>query len=171
MTGGHNVATDTIVFTDLVGFTEYTDACGDTAALAVLDQQSTILSGALASSGGRLVKELGDGLMLWFAHPTSALEVAVSMLAAVERARDQRTFPLGLRVGMHSGDLLARGDDFVGQTVNIAARVVDLAGPAELLATDPVVAEVEAASFQPIGPTRVKGVAAPVWLHRLQTIR
>ncbi|HSM66893.1 MAG TPA: adenylate/guanylate cyclase domain-containing protein, partial [Ilumatobacteraceae bacterium] len=116
-------ATDTIVFTDLAGFTEYTDVRGDAAALALLDQQATMLRQALANSGGRLVKELGDGLMLWFSHPVPALEAAVSMLAAIEKARDERAFPLGVRIGMHSGDLLPRGDDFVGQTVNIAARV------------------------------------------------
>jgi adenylate cyclase len=164
-------ATDTIVFTDLAGFTEYTDVRGDAAALALLDQQATMLRQALANSGGRLVKELGDGLMLWFSHPVPALEAAISMLAAIEKARDERAFPLGVRIGMHSGDLLPRGDDFVGQTVNIAARVVDLAGPDELLATDAVVAEAGEASFQPIGPARVKGVAAAVWLHRLQTAR
>ena len=161
-------ATDTIVFTDLVGFTEYTDACGDAAALAVLDQQSTIVRPVLASGEGRLVKELGDGLMLWFGHPSSALDAAVGMLAAIEDARQGPGFPLGMRIGMHAGELLARGDDFVGQTVNIAARVVDLAGPAELLATDAVVAGAGESSFQPIGPTRVKGVATPVWLHRLR---
>jgi adenylate cyclase len=165
------VATSTIMFTDLVGFTEYTDACGDAAAVEVLDRQATIARAALDHGEGRLVKELGDGLMFWFEHPEAALRSAVVMLDAVDRARDTRAFPLGVRMGMHCGDVTARGDDFVGRTVNVAARIADLAGPGELLVSDGIVAAItpDRATFDPVGPVRVKGVAAPIWLHRLAT--
>lgn len=162
-------AVATIMFTDLVGFTEYTDACGDAAAVAVLDQQTAIARAALDHGEGRVVKELGDGLMFWFEAPDAAMRSALSMLSAVASARDSRAFPLGLRMGMHCGDVVARGDDYVGRTVNVAARITDLAGPGELVVSDGVVAalapgEVE---FEPVGPVRVKGVASPIWLHRV----
>lgn len=159
----------TIMFTDLVGFTEYTDACGDAAALSVLDQQTAIARAALDHGGGRIVKELGDGLMFWFERPEFAMRSALSMLAAVGAARDTRAFPLGVRMGMHCGDVTARGDDFVGRTVNVAARITDLAGPGELVVSDGIVASLAPGDveFQPVGPVRVKGVASPVWLHRL----
>jgi adenylate cyclase len=162
-------STDTILFTDLVGFTEYTDACGDSAAVAVLDQQSTIARDALADGRGRLVKEIGDGLMFWFQHPDDALRAAISVLGAVDTAREHHGFPLGIRMGMHCGEVTARGDDFVGQTVNIASRVSDLAGPGELVASEAVVGSVGSVygRFEPVGPARVRGVAAPIWLHRL----
>ncbi len=161
----------TIMFTDLVGFTEYTDACGDAAAVAVLDEQTEMAQAALDHGGGRLVKELGDGLMFWFEHPDAALRSALSMLADVARARDDRAFPLGVRMGMHCGDVTARGDDFVGRTVNVAARITDLAGPGELVVSDGILAALDPAEveFQPVGPVRVKGVASPIWLHRLAT--
>ena len=169
MTG--TVATATIMFTDLVGFTEYTDACGDTAAVAVLDEQSAIAQAALDHGGGRLVKELGDGLMFWFEHPDSAMRSARSILAAVALAREDRAFPLGVRMGMHCGEVTPRGDDFVGRTVNVAARITDLAGPGELVVSDGIVAAIDpdGVEFQPVGPVRVKGVASPIWLHRLAT--
>jgi class 3 adenylate cyclase len=76
-------------------------------------------------------------------------------------------------MGMHVGDVIERGDDIVGHAVNIAARVADLAGPGELLVTDEVLRSLDdsgnAAAFRPVGPTRVKGVAEPIWLHRLAT--
>jgi class 3 adenylate cyclase len=76
-------------------------------------------------------------------------------------------------MGMHVGEVIERGDDIVGQAVNIAARVADLAGPGELLVTDHVVRSLgesgDTAAFRPVGPTRVKGVAEPIWLHRLVT--
>ena len=64
--------------------------------------------------------------------------------------------------------VIARGDDVVGHTVNVASRIADLAGPGELVVSDAVVAALDpaTATFQPVGPARVKGVEAPVWLHR-----
>jgi adenylate cyclase len=93
------------------------------------------------------------------------------MLAAVTRARDTQAFPLGVRMGMHCGDVTPRGDDFVGRTVNVAARITDLAGPGELVVSDGIVAALapDGAEFRPVGPVRVKGVASPIWLHRLAT--
>jgi adenylate cyclase len=166
-----SIRTGAILFTDLVGFTEFTDACGDAAAVELLDAQSAIATGALAGCDGHLVKELGDGMMLWFDHVAQALHTAGSILEAIEAARSQRGFPLSLRMGMHWGEVVARGSDFVGQTVNIASRIADLAGPGELLVSEEVVGAVggasPATSFRPVGPTRVKGVAAPIWLYRL----
>jgi class 3 adenylate cyclase len=163
--------TGAILFTDLVGFTEFTDACGDAAAVELLDEQFAIATEALAGRDGHLVKELGDGLMLWFDQVVHALHTAGGILDAIETARSERGFPLSLRMGMHCGEVVARGADFVGQTVNIASRIADLAGPGELLVSEEVVDAVGGASpatvFRPVGPTRVKGVAAPVWLYRL----
>ena len=169
--GVPKVGTAAIVFTDLVGFTAYTDAHGDRAAVDVLDRQSSIVGAELARRG-RLVKELGDGLMLWFESGLAGVEAATDILGAVSAARDAADFPLAVRMGMHVGDVVERGDDFVGQTVNIAARVADLAGPGELLVTERVVRSLDGSrplgAFRAVGPTRVKGVRTPIWLHRLE---
>jgi len=165
------IRTGAILFTDLVGFTEFTDARGDTAAVEVLDAQSTIAAAALADVDGQLVKELGDGLMFWFDHAAHGLQTAACILETIEVARAEHGFPLSLRMGMHCGDVVERGADFVGQTVNIASRIADLAGPGELLVSEQVVSAVDgdssAAAFRPVGPTRVRGVASPIWLYRL----
>jgi class 3 adenylate cyclase len=160
-----------VLFTDLVGFTEFTDARGDAAAVDVLDQQSTIAGDVLAAGGGRIVKELGDGLMLWFDDVPHGLSAATGILRSIEHARATSGFPLALRMGMHCGEVVERGADFVGQTVNIASRIADLAGPGELLVSEQLVRAVDETSstseFRPVGPTRVKGVTAPIWLYRL----
>ena len=105
--------TGAILFTDLVGFTEFTDACGDAAAVELLDEQFAIATEALAGREGHLVKELGDGLMLWFDQVVHALHTAGGILDAIETARSERGFPLSLRMGMHCGEVVARGADFV----------------------------------------------------------
>ncbi len=165
------VGTAAIMFTDLVGFTAYTDVHGDLAAVELLDRQSSIVDSELAGRG-RIVKELGDGLMLWFETGRTGVEAACDILAAVTAARDADKFLLAVRMGMHAGEVVERGDDFVGQTVNIAARVAELAGPGELLVTEQVVRSIEGdrqhGSFRAVGPTRVKGVGEAIWLHRLE---
>lgn len=166
---GLAVRTGTIMFTDLVGFTEFTDARGDLAAVGVLDQQQALVGAALETIGEcRIVKELGDGLMLWFNHAVDGLTAARRILGSIQAARDTGGFPLNVRLGMHIGEVVGRGADFVGHTVNVASRVCDLAGSGELVVSEQFVRAVRPsdAAFRPIGPVRVKGVSEPIWLHR-----
>jgi class 3 adenylate cyclase len=169
---GRRARCGAIVFTDLVGFTDYTDVHGDLAAVEVLDRQ-TVLVVAAIDGAGRIVKELGDGVMLWFDDPVTGLVATRRILSSVSTARETAAFPLAVRMGMHVGDVIERGDDIVGQAVNIAARVADLAGPGELLVTEQLVSSLDEnsspAAFRPVGPTRVKGVGEPIWLHRMVT--
>lgn len=158
-----------IVFTDLVGFTEFTDARGDVAALGVLERQLDIVRDALARSpGGRLVKEIGDGLMLWFASASTAVEAARTIRDRVSAARSAE-FPLAIRVGVHAGEAIGRGNDLIGHCVNVASRIADTAGPNEIVVSDETLAAAGtiAATAQPIGAVFVKGVSDPVWLSRL----
>ncbi len=159
-----------VLFTDLVGFTEFDDVRGDRAAVAVLDTKRRLVDGVLADGAGRVVKELGDGLMVWFRDAAQAVERAMAIGVAVDAARRSGDLPLAVRMGLHHGPVVPRGDDVVGRTVNIAARVADLAGPGELLVTDDLLgaAAVELDGVVPIGAVHVKGVAAPLWLHRVE---
>lgn len=167
-----DVLTGCVLFTDLVGFTEYNDAAGDAAAVAVLDQQSALAQAIVdARPGARVVKELGDGLMLWFPTPVDGLTGAAAFARAATDARLDG-FPLAVRMGLHHGDCVPRGDDIVGQTVNIAARVSALAGPGELLVSESVLnacgPEIDSSLvLNPVGPVAVRGVADPIWLQRL----
>ena len=162
-----------ILFTDLVGFTEFNDAVGDSDALRVLEQQTEMaMSVTSRSPGARIVKELGDGLMIWFETAGEGLRGAVEMLNAVDAARALDEFPLAVRMGLHHGDALPRGDDLVGRTVNIAARISSLAGPGELLVSEDVLLSCDhddCEPLQPVGPVLVKGLQDPIWLHRLST--
>ena len=161
-----------VLFTDLVGFTEFNDVVGDANAIAVLDAQVEFASDAIRGhTDARVVKELGDGLMLFFADSAAAITAALELMESIEAARRAGSFPLAIRMGIHHGEAVARGNDVVGQTVNIAARISDLAGPGELLvsddALDAAMGDITAFGRTPIGPVRVKGVSEPVWLQRL----
>ena len=160
-----------VIFSDLVGFTEFNGARGDAAAVDVLDRHRALMDDAIVASDARVVKELGDGLLVWATSPAGALRVATRFLVGLLDARAAGTFPLAVRIGVHAGTVHRRGDDIVGQTVNVAARIVNLAGPGEILVSDQVLdgcAELGSLAVRSVGPTSVKGVAETVWLHRVE---
>ncbi|MFO7590559.1 MAG: adenylate/guanylate cyclase domain-containing protein [Acidimicrobiia bacterium] len=162
------VAPGAIVFTDIVGFTEFTAQQGDTEALAMLDRQDRLVRSALPDRA-RIVKELGDGLLLWFPEAGPALAVCLGLLDCfVDVPAD--TPPLWVRMGMHWGCPTPRGDDLVGHAVNLTARIVDVAGPGELLVSEEarVAADSggDAVAFDELGPVVMRGIPDPVPLYR-----
>jgi adenylate cyclase len=159
-----------VAFTDIVGFTEYTATAGDEQALALLDTQAGIVSDRLPD-GARVVKELGDGLMLWFPDAPPALDACLDIRDEFERAASDGA-PLWVRMGMHWGCPTPRGDDLIGNDVNLAARIVDVAGPGELLiseqARDACGGHVDGLRVEEVGPVMMKGIPEPVRLYRAE---
>lgn len=157
-----------VVFTDIVGFTEFTAHHGDDEALALLDRQEKVVRATLPDDA-RVVKELGDGLLLWFPEAVGALGAC---LALSERFEEEAAtdVPLWVRVGMHWGCPTRRGDDLVGHDVNLAARIVDVAGPGEVLVSEPVREQVhgrvQGLRLDELGPVVMKGIPDAVALYR-----
>jgi adenylate cyclase len=124
---------------------------------------------AALPNDARVVKDLGDGLMLWFPEAVSALG---SCLAVADRFEEEAAtdVPLWVRVGMHWGCPTRRGDDLVGHDVNLAARIVDVAGPGEVLLSEPLCAlvhgRVPGLQLDELGPVVMKGIPDAVALYR-----
>ncbi len=159
--------TGAIVFTDIVGFTQLTDERGDDVAMALLERQEQTVRAALPDCS-RVVKELGDGLLLWFDSPREAIDTCLRLQAAFDRSGDDEV-PLWVRIGMHWGCPRRRGDDIVGRDVNLAARIVELAGPGDVLCSEATVNEAGdmcGIVFEPLGPVFVRGIAEPIPIVR-----
>jgi class 3 adenylate cyclase len=156
-----------IVFTDLVGFTELTAELGDDFALSALERQAQVAEMVLPPCG-RVVKELGDGMLLWFDDACEAIDAVLRLRGALEHPAGTQGEPLWLRIGVHWGSPSRRGDDLVGHHVNLAHRIVDLASPGEVLASEPVVDRLEDRfELDELGPVVVRGVPDPVRLFRV----
>jgi class 3 adenylate cyclase len=158
----------TIVFTDLVGFTEFTATRGDAEALQLLAAQDRLVRAELPDAA-RVVKELGDGLFLWFPHPAVALRCWFTLQGRFDEESSATGLPLWIRVGMHHGRALRRGADLVGHDVNVAARIVDVAAPGEVLVSDAIRASVDDGGdvcFEELGPVVMKGIPDPIRLWR-----
>lgn len=123
----------TFAMVDLAGFTALTETHGDEhgADLAV---GFTDIARSQLSTGDRLVKTIGDAVLLASPSPTAGLELVGRILAECYR---QDSYPVA-RVGLHHGPAVQRQDDFFGTSVNLAARVASLAAGGQVLATSEV---------------------------------
>ena len=157
-----------IVFTDIVGFTEFTAVRGDADALALLDRQEQLVCAALPP-GARVVKELGDGLLLWLPEIVAALTACLELLDRFSQLA-HADGALWVRMGMHWGQPARRGDDLIGHAVNLAARIVDVAGPGELLVSadvrHAVATSLPGLQLEELGPVVMRGIPDPVGLYR-----
>jgi adenylate cyclase len=121
-----------VAFTDLENFSAFTAREGDEASCKFLADHKRAVGPVVRSRGGRIVKQLGDGLLLTFPSAESGVLAALELL-------DVDLAPLRLRVGLHYGDVLVLPDrDVVGHVVNVAARVAEAARGGEVLTTDAV---------------------------------
>jgi len=153
-----------IVFTDIAGFTEFTAARGDEAALALLALQERLVREEM-NELGRIVKDMGDGLML-----CQAVAVALALQESFDREATAEELPLWVRMGVHYGQPAQRGDDLVGHDVNVASRIVELAAPGEVLTSEAAVRRIgdglPGVFFEEVGPVVMKGIPAPIALYR-----
>lgn len=151
----------TFGFVDLAGFTALTDAHGDREAVALIDRFEAAAAAALTADD-QLVKTVGDAVMLRFATIVNAI---TGTAAIFERCTSEAGFPV-VRAGLHHGPAVARGDDWFGATVNLAARVAAQARGGQLLATAQVAETARHAGItvSRIGRFGLRNVLAPVEL-------
>jgi len=118
-------------FIDICAFTTFCDRNGEQAALELLTQFRALTREVVGRRGVRVAKWLGDGVMLVGTDP------APLAAAAVELEGRCRGVGIHTHGGLAAGPVLMfEGDDYVGRTVNLAARLCDAAGKGEVLAVD-----------------------------------
>jgi adenylate cyclase len=127
--GEHEV---TVVFTDLVEFSRWALAVGDDEVLRVLREVSDAWERPMTEAGGVVVKRLGDGLMAVFGDPDVALTAVVQARQRLRHVSADGWSPR-MRAGLHIGRPRRVGGDYLGVTVNTAARLGERAKADEIL--------------------------------------
>ncbi len=136
-----------ILFTDLVGFSEWALQAGDEAALEVLRLVGDAEQKAISDNKGAVVKRLGDGAMAVFGNSEQAVEAALESQRAIAQIEVEGYKPQQ-RAGVHRGRPRKVKGDFLGVDVNIAARVGDGAAGGEVLVSQPVREELDGRRFR-----------------------
>ncbi len=163
--------TITVLFTDLVGSTALLSRVGEDRAEALRREHFALLREAIAGSGGREVKNLGDGLMVVVPSAADAVAAAVAIQQGFECRNRAAVEPLLVRVGVALGDADVEDDDYFGVPVVEAARLCAKAEGGEILVTDIVRALAGSRGgfdFAPAGELELKGLEQPVLAHRVQ---
>ncbi len=153
------------LFADIAGFAAFTETRGDAHAAALAWRLRLGVEEQLGHDA-HVVKTLGDAVMVRIADPA---EAAVAGLRIVSRALPGAGDP-PVRVGIHYGPAVEWDGDFFGAAVNLAARVVSLAGPGEVLVTTDVAiaAGRHGLQIEELGERTLRNVARPVLLHAVR---
>lgn len=143
-----------VLFTDIAASTERAAVAGDRTWRRVLDRHDTLTRAAAADAGGRVVKSTGDGFLLLFASPSAAVACGLRVV------QECRRLDLPLRAGVHTGECEFRADDVAGIGVHVAARIMELAEPGEVLVSSTVrdLAAGADLSFRARGAHALRGV-------------
>ena len=162
-----------ILAADVAGYSRLmqADEAGTLASLKT--RRSAVLRPALDRHRGRIVKFMGDGVLVEFASAVDAVECAVQLQQGMESANadlpeDRR---IRLRIGVNLGDVIVEGSDLYGDGVNIAARLEALADPGSVIVSRTVFNHVRGKvklGFDDLGEQQLKNIAEPMRIYRLQ---
>jgi TolB-like protein/class 3 adenylate cyclase/Flp pilus assembly protein TadD len=127
----------------------------------------------LAALGGRIVKTMGDGLLLEFPSVVAAVEgaIAIQKLMAERNADTPEAKRIVYRIGVNLGDVLIEGDDIIGDGVNIAARIEALCEPGGVLISGAAYEHTRGridAHFVDLGEKALKNIERPIRVYSLQ---
>ena len=157
------VSTPAICFVDMTGYTRLTEERGDEEAARLATSLADLVNEVSRTNGGRAIRWLGDGGLLFFEDVSAAFHAALEL--------SERALAVGLpptHIGVQAGPVVFRDGDVYGRTVNIASRIADEAEAGEVLTSQETTEETEDAfvRFERSRTTHLKGVAAPVTLYR-----
>ena len=155
--------TATFLFADIAGFTALTEAHGDEQAARLVGDFCDAVDAELAGTSARLVKTIGDAVMLTFPEPAAAVLLGLHITRELMREHGAPA----VRVGLHHGDAVQRGGDYYGAAVNLAARVSGEATAGEVLLTGSTAAlapQIDGVIYEPRGRQTLRNVREPVEL-------
>lgn len=162
---GSDLVTATVLFTDVVDSTMLSQSLGDEDWSDLISAHFLEVQEVVEKENGSAIKTLGDGGMYVFASGTSALIAAIR----IQRSLAAGDSVLGLRIGVHSGDVIQSRDDYLGITVNKAARVAAAAQGGQILVSSTTADMVNTGQFdfeEPI-TAQLKGIDGIHTLHPL----
>jgi adenylate cyclase len=158
----------------VVLFSDISDSCGlyqnygDVAAVSTINTCLSLLREIITQHGGRVVKSIGDELMVVFDDITKAFCAACIMQMTISSVPIFPSRKLSIHIGLHYGQVLQQGNDIFGDTVNIAARLVEIAKTGQIITTErTVIASNYNDCAQKLCSVRLRGQAHPENIYEI----
>jgi adenylate cyclase len=163
----------TVVITDLHGSTAVFEAQGNARATEIVTHITNEIAQAFESSGGRVVKTMGDGVLAIFASPQNAVNAVVELQRShLKRGAGESVGQhMPMRIGVASGEVEMVADDCYGDAVNVASRLCDLCGPHQIWSTSAALNTVEewrGVTFRTLGSIAIRGRAEPCSVYQIE---
>lgn len=163
--------TVTILFSDIRGFSEFTNEHGDEAAYRMLQHHNTLVQEQIQLHGGHVVKTQGDSFMVAFDAARTAIVCAVAIQRALdEYNRMQQGHTIQIGIGINSGEPVQESGDYFGAMVNLAARICAVASPSQILVSETVrhlIARLPTGEYTDRGYFDLKGFQEPQHLFEV----
>lgn len=128
-----------ILFADIAGSTQLYEALGDEAAKTRVTALQEEIVATAVRSGGKVQDIVGDEVMLYFAQAGDGAACALAIQRNVASLPGNADVRLGIRIGLHWGQVIVEGDRMFGDTINVAARVTAVAQGGQIITTQAVV--------------------------------
>jgi adenylate cyclase len=163
-----------ILAADVEGYSRLMGVDEEGTLAALKAHRRELIDPLITQHQGRIVKTMGDGLLIEFASIVDAVRCAVVMQQGMEsrNANVDEKRRIRFRIGINVGDVIVEGDDIFGDGVNVAARLEALAEPGQTCVSATVrehVAEKLPIGFADLGEHSVKNIARPVHVYRIET--
>lgn len=163
-----------ILSADVVGYSQMMAGDEEGTLARLRSCLSGIVNPAIAKHNGRVVKEMGDGVLAEFASVVDAVRCAVEIQEATLAANDRAPADQAVvyRIGVNLGDIIAEDGDIFGDGVNIAARLEALADPGGILISGDAWSQVRGkmnCGFEALGPQTLKNIPEPILAYRVTT--
>jgi branched-chain amino acid transport system substrate-binding protein len=156
----------TFLIVDVRGYTSFTQAYGDEPAGKLAGRFAVLAREAVTAAGGEVIELRGDEALCVFRSARQALRAADELQTRFrERLDGQPAFPLGIGVGLDSGEAVPIEGGYRGGALNLAARLCSIAAPGQILASETVTSlarALEGVRFVDRRPVRLKGLEKPV---------
>lgn len=157
---------------DVVGYSRMMGADEAGTLQRLKSVRAAVVDPSIASYHGRVVKVMGDGLLVEFDSAVNAVACAVEIQAGMREREREATgiVPMRFRIGINSGDVIIDGDDIYGDGVNIAARLESIADPGGIFVSAFVYDSVHKnvpAQFESLGKKKLKNIESPVAVYRI----
>ncbi|MBD9556768.1 adenylate/guanylate cyclase domain-containing protein [Ensifer sp. ENS03] len=165
-----------ILVADVVGYSRLMEADEAGTYETLKQRRNHVLDPVVKAHGGRIVKLMGDGVLVEFASAVDAAEAAIELQRKMKEANAgvSESRQILLRIGINMGDVIGEGSDIYGEGVNIAARLEALAEPGGLCMSEKVHNEIQGkipVVMKDLGLVQLKNIAAPVRTFGMETAR